>query len=751
MPELATKKITVVGLGSMPTLDRALITSGSVLPHADGPFHNARHNIGLNIVRNVTQRLGLPELKMESESLQESVEGSGEMRDQLFIASSRGVIETPKGPVEVTVVYPGRHLNATMENLMPWLEKNNVNPANLVIVADDGTLAPGEFKTDLAAPKTHNGFGPVSEKMCGMVPIMRVGVDAPTITLDWAKKEWDFSDAVTNRGGEYVEQMLTKFAEHRAGNPIIATERFPNSNYGKAYQRALAYWDNLTFSQAQELHNLSEKISLPIIGAPLFLPQYLIEQSIQPAVDKLGTLFETILKLYKSGDINARKLLDNNVPEPVPQYILELYKYAQLSDDPSFVPMGVDNCFDFMITPDGVRIIEGDINGGGRGATYQLAQTMMNQNESGSGDTAYDERRSRLFGQLDNLYTTFTEKKSLPKNERPSLVLLQDERTLQEKGVENATDLAKLDPLVGILSEKYDVVYTTERHLHVEGGLIYAQDEAGKNHHVDMMWHLSTPARKDEQYYKPIAEAITSGISNTLLVNDPAKDLLFLNKAIWPVLRDEKTMKELFDSSFESLLAAQELSTDQIQTVLELERERGLYKALQTSQFGENTVAITRVYDAYTNYQKIIKLTEQIRDIIPFQIQLNQENVDNVADSTGSFFVKSHSLTDYGGRGTAAPSDSKRAAALLVEIKEGKYKGSMMAPISSIHHPLLPEHKVELRVWHSNAPKVKGGQKANTPFGKNYFKDTYLVRVNPPDEEKVRLSNGGGVTTVIVA
>lgn len=747
-----TKKLYIVGLGTHPNKVEQITASSNPieLPSNDGEFHNARHNIGLNVVRACVDSLNFPPLLIDPKTLQKDVMGGEELRDELWIASSTGNYRTPRGgEIDLNFIYPGRHLNATRESLLPFLKAQDIRPSQIVIAMDDRTLPPRQFDISLAAPRAHNGFGPITAEYSGLIPALRIGVDQPKNIEDWALASWAASEWISKLGAEFFLERVDKLLQPNSKVFHLLHLDSPENKFSQTPSRSIEYWQGATSAYANQINQVSEKLGADIISVPLLINGGYFTSEVYPVVNRLHLLYEAMLSQYKLGDPKVRGLLDGNLPEPIDPLLMDLYHHHQYLTQPDFVSMGLDDCFDFMITPNGLRMIEGDRNGGGRGAALTLSQTFLDHYSPGDGTNVFEVRADKFNRTISEAYKNHCEQLNIPQQKRPTLVMLSDHKLWEECGATKPEDFKDDQRLFDVLSKNFRVITTTEKALSIKGGKLRVKDFNNKNYPVDLLWHETTPARMDLSYYGPVVEAILKRETDVMLFGDPAKDLLFLNKAIFPVLRDVTSIQELLGDSLISRLP-KELPQSTKEGIDLLSHERKLSDMIQSGVFEDKLASdLKNVLNDFYAHQRISRLLGQVGNIFPLQYQLNQGNVESLRELAGVAFIKSRPFTEFGGRGTASPSERDRAVKLMKEIAEsGDYKGAAVLPIKTIAHPLIPGSRAEVRIWRSNDPVKESGVLVNGKLDPHIpFLD--LVRVSPPNFEKATLRNGGGVTVTI--
>lgn len=747
---MSSKELYIIGLGNSQSVDLAQPLSSMEI--ADGEFTNSRHNIGKSVVEAAAARFGFPPLRIDETTVQQDIPGGGEMRDQLWVATTSGEITSTNGATtELTLAYPGPHINASWEALEPWVIEKNIDPSKMVVIVDDKTLPVGAFDVTLVGPRGHNGYAMIGENYCGLIPVLRVGVDEPQNRQEWITQPWDFNDAVAKRGTNALQDVVEKLQDHRRDHPIISLAIPKDPKYSDTVVKSVDHWQSRTDQDRRDLLELSNTVGLNMVSEPLFLPETVFTQEIQGSVNQLDQLYTILLQQYKAGDPIVVEMLDGNLPEPISDTVKELYHFQQIPEQPGYISMGVDNCYDIALTPTGARLIEGDRNGGGRGDALLLSEYFLNQERPGLGTELLEERIEKMHAIIEKQYKEYCEAKGISAKEKPTLVILSDQKAWDEFGQKSLDDIAEEKSLVEMLGRKFDIVYRSEHHLQVDEDAVKVTDWDGEEKEVDILWHETSPSRMDLAYYEPVARAILDRKANVFMLGDPAKDLLYLNKAILPVLRDKVSMDLLFNHSIHDGIS--HLSQEVQDTVLTLEQERRLFGAIKDGFFPTDiTPDIQAAVQRYNAHQRILKLTGQVRKILPFQVQMTSDTVDDQGDLIGKFFIKTHPFDSFGGRGTAAPSQADRARRMTREIRDNEdIRGVAVAPLDRLQHPLFPGCAVELRIWQFNEPKQKGGDtdKRNKKIRAKYDKYNYLVRVNPPSGEKVSFSDGGGATTAI--
>lgn len=770
----AKREIYLVGLGNSGALAKKVQESNlSVeLPSDDGEFSNARHNIGLNVARQLVTELGLPPMQVDPLTVRTGLDVEKDSTDEMWVAATTAEVDIDdKEKMSITVAYPGRGINASAETLRPWLESRNVDPGRLLILTDDASLPPGKCELSLVGPADHNGYGPISQLYCGLIPTVRIGVDEPTDREGWSRETWDFSDPVKKRAASFLREKIQDLARWRVRekreNSPIQLDLPRESKLRNASLETVSYWQSLTAKDIEGLRQLDNNISLPLFPLPLHLPSGFLEGTVHPTARRLSELSQILISRFKTGDPAVQKLIEISM-EPVDDVLLELYRFQQYPNRSRYVAMGVDNCWDFMLTPTGdIQLTEGDRNGGSRADIYLISQYHLNHVRPGVGDDVTEARKERLNKSIADEYQTYCEQHNMPQKDRPSLFLLIPKAYATVEALNNQKDFGEFRTLRSMLSEKFDTHLVTEDTLRTENNALYALTTEDQKVKGDILWHIASPTIMDSNDYYPIAEAIVERKADVLLVDDPAKDLVFLNKPLFALLRDRDLMRKLFGKSFNDRLPEGIDSQMRVKIGELFLGNNKLREALNDGQFDDNlTPVINQALDDYLNHNRILTLTEQVINVIPYQVFIDAENADSVESLIGKFYFKGYSFSRFGGRGTAGPSEGRRARQILDDISRGNTKGVAVAPVDSMAHPLFPGSKAELRVWQSNA-RIKGERRdlelrvwqsnARLRGGRRdlsiYADNTHYVRVSPPKSEKVNLSREGrgGITTVIAA
>src|SRR3989344_4408996 len=508
-----TPSLQIIGLGNYGYTLAALTTETERLNRTvqigDAGIHeDTRHNLGLATVRNLAGRLGAPPLAVEPWTVRQGTDMKRWETDEMWVASTQAEVKAGQDQtLNITLVYPGRGINASLEELIPWLEKKGIEPSRMLLVTDDARLPVGETRLSLSGPAEHNGAWPISgQAYCGLLPVFGIGVDQPNKTEEWYKQPWDFNYPVVERASDEILAVINNLAQHRFKFPIDR-QRASNDALNKSGDRTYSFWEKLTPNDISALQLTSEQVARPLIGAPLFLPKSILEQKIHAYSRKLTKLAKILLEEYKAGDEDVRHLLESSAG-PVDQLILEFYHHLQYEQDSHAVSLGADTAWDFMITDQGeLFLTEGDRNGGDRADVIKIAETIMNISREELGTAVREQREANLNKAVTKEYLEHCKRLGLTPKEKPSIAFLVPATFVDQKGLYERKDMLDSKNLAAIFSENFDAQLITEDDLIVREGGIFFTTVEGRQVELDILWQVTSPNTFKMKNYGSLIES----------------------------------------------------------------------------------------------------------------------------------------------------------------------------------------------------------------------------------------------------